>query len=231
MKRLCGILMMVSMIAIFAMGKAPTAHATLILTLWTINTTVIVSDGGAWDQDPNAGAIFFSSTAGSAPYGSIDNFDINNVTGLSFSSPVGMHFESVDVSSNDGGTLNLSLTDTFSLPTNVPAYQVISGISVTTDGTFSYLKKFNDIVVHNYGPVGPGSFGETAYYTISPPVSPFTLFDRSIITHGAGDGLRTSFDADNKVAPIPEPGTLLLLGSGLVGLAGYAKMRLKRRKS
>jgi hypothetical protein len=34
----------------------------------------------------------------------------------------------------------------------------------------------------------------------------------------------------NESSPIPEPGTLLLLGSGLVGIVGYAKFRIIRKK-
>ena len=34
----------------------------------------------------------------------------------------------------------------------------------------------------------------------------------------------------NKPSPIPEPGTLILIGSGLAGLAGYVRVKLSRKK-
>jgi hypothetical protein len=38
----------------------------------------------------------------------------------------------------------------------------------------------------------------------------------------------TDTDSDTGASPVPEPGTLILLGSGLVGLAGFGRKKFKK---
>jgi hypothetical protein len=44
---------------------------------------------------------------------------------------------------------------------------------------------------------------------------------------GGGCGPQTGFASNGTPSPVPEPGTLSLLGTGLIGLAGFARKKLR----
>jgi hypothetical protein len=83
----------------------------------------------------------------------------------------------------------------------------------------------------SFGPGSPGSlytYGAYAFGPAAGPAGPFVgLFTTSVAFSLSGGGDVAALTGSCSIAPVPLPPTLLLLGSGLVGLIG---LRVRQRK-
>lgn len=218
----------VALLAGLMMMTATSAMA-LTLTLSDGLNSVSVNDGGVGDVNSLDGMVTYS--------GGIGNWIANVSTGTS-SPIIGsdtfpiLDLNSVDVSSAAGGNLTITLFDTYSDYTALSS--IISGFTTSIGGTSvgqvslaAYINgvQIADISWDDMLKTGSAFSGSEGYIGI--PIGNEDPFDMTLvasITHTTSGS--TSFDAELK--PVPEPGTMVLLGAGILGLGIYGRRRAKK---
>lgn len=203
------------------------ARASLVLTLQSGGTTIIVSDNGIGDMDPNVGMIGFM--------GAIGNFTMNmngGIGGAMAPWPTAMDLHGMNMSSTGGGTLIITLEDDSYIPTGPTArFQSLIGGTVASGGTLASQSFYDPsatsaalgALMADHGTAGSGAFASSLNSGIVATPGAYGLGIQLTITHTSA--ALSSYDHEIRIA---EPATLGLFGLMLSGF-GVALARRNRR--
>ena len=104
--------------------------------------------------------------------------------------------------------------DPASTPVADPLWEV-GGFSFALDAVTVSFRDANNLVLDGFGTLSGNGFDETA-----------GIWSMSIDASAAQTFF--NFSSGTSAAPVPEPGTMLLLGTGLIGLAGASRKKMKK---
>ncbi len=192
-------------------------------------STTTVTDGGAGDLCAAAGCVTFS--------GGVGNFTLNMTTGTTLGPSVpDLNLNSIDVTNTKGGTLTIWASDQgYTLPAGPK--KLISAVGGTSNpgsnltaqqwfNTDNVLFSTSGFTPGLQGPFGPPAYAGTSTVPFLYPGGPFSLTEKVDITHTGAT--RTGLGSLRSTVVASEPGIMMILGGGLIGLAGWGKRRFSK---